>query len=139
MSIVAAVWLWLAGPGRVGTFVRRWGRRGEDWVADRINRTTWRFGPVPRFTAGYGRWIVVVAGSLAAFGLLQPDHCDRAVAVRRSSAHHDRGRYPRPTEADRCTRGCDRLKFWPDASGLARLGRRTAVPGSVGLDGSLAA
>jgi hypothetical protein len=70
VSIVAAVWLWLAGPGRVGTFVRRWGRRGEDWVADRINRTTWRFGPVPRFFARYGMWIVVVAGVLAALALL---------------------------------------------------------------------
>ena len=70
VSIVAAAWLWLAGPGRVGTFVRRWGRRGEDWVADRINRTTWRFGPVPRFVARYGVWIVVVAGVLAAFALL---------------------------------------------------------------------
>jgi len=70
VSIVAAAWLWLAGPGRVGTFVRRWGRRGEDWVADRINRTTLRFGPVPRFAARYGVWIVVVAGVLAAFALL---------------------------------------------------------------------
>ena len=70
VSIVAAVWLWLAGPGRVGTFVRRWGRRGEDWVADRINRTTWRFGPVPGFTAHYGIWIVVVAGVVAVFALL---------------------------------------------------------------------
>ena len=70
VSIVAAVWLWLAGPGRVGTFVRRWGRRAEDWAADRINRTTWRFGPVPRFVAHYGMWIVVVAGILAAFALL---------------------------------------------------------------------
>lgn len=70
VSIVAAVWLWLAGPGRVGTFVRRWGRRGEDWAADRINRTTWRFGPVPRFVARYGMWIVIVAGVLATFALL---------------------------------------------------------------------
>ena len=70
VSIVAAVWLWLAGPGWVGSFVRRWGRRGEDWVADRINRTTWRFGPVPGFTAHYGIWIVVVAGVVAAFALL---------------------------------------------------------------------
>ena len=70
VSIVAAVWLWLAGPGRVGTFVRHWGRRGEDWAADRINRTTWRFGPVPRFVAHYGLWIVLVAGVLAAFALL---------------------------------------------------------------------
>ena len=70
VSIVAAVWLWLAGPGRVGTFVRRWGRRAEDWAADSINRTTWRFGPVPRFSAHYGMWIVIVAGVLAAFALL---------------------------------------------------------------------
>jgi hypothetical protein len=70
VSVVAAVWLWLAGPGRVGTFVRRWGRRAEDWTADRINRTRWRFGPVPRFTARYGMWIVIVAGVLAAFALL---------------------------------------------------------------------
>ena len=70
VSIVAAVWLWLAGPGRVGTFVRRWGGRAEDWAADRINRTTWRFGPVPRFVAHFGMWIVVVAGVLAAFALL---------------------------------------------------------------------
>jgi hypothetical protein len=70
VSIVAAVWLWLAGPGRVGTFVRRWGRRGEDWAADRINQTTWRFGPVPRFLARYGMWIVIAAGVLAAFALL---------------------------------------------------------------------
>jgi hypothetical protein len=70
VSIVAAVWLWLAGPGRVGTFLRRWGRRGEGWAADRINSTTWRFGPVPRFAARYGIWIVAVASVLAAFALL---------------------------------------------------------------------
>jgi hypothetical protein len=70
VSIVAAVWLWLAGPGRVGTFLRRWGRRGQVWSADRIDRTALRFGPVPRFTARYGRWIVLVAGILAAYGLL---------------------------------------------------------------------
>jgi len=70
VSIVAAVWLWLAGPGRVGTFVRHWGGRAEDWAAHRINRTTWRFGPFPRFVAHYGMWIVVVAGVLAAFALL---------------------------------------------------------------------
>ncbi len=29
VSIVAAVWLWLAVPGRVGTFVRRWGLRAR--------------------------------------------------------------------------------------------------------------
>ncbi len=71
VSIVAAVWLWLAGPGRVGTFLRRWGHRGEAWIADRINRTRLRFGPVPRFTARYGGWIVAAAGIVAAYGLLQ--------------------------------------------------------------------
>ena len=70
VSIVAAIWLWLAGPGRVGTFLRRWGRRGEDWIAGRINRTRLHFGPVPHFTARYGGWIVAVVGIVAAFGLL---------------------------------------------------------------------
>jgi hypothetical protein len=70
VSIVAAVWLWLAGPGLVGRFLRRWAQRGEQWIADRLNRTTLRFGPVPRFTAGNGTRVVVVAGVLAAFGLL---------------------------------------------------------------------
>ncbi len=70
ISIVAAVWLWLAGPGRVGTFLRRWGSRGEDWLAGRLNRTNLTFGPVPRFTARHGRWIVIGAAILAAFGFL---------------------------------------------------------------------
>ena len=70
VSIVAAVWLWLAGPGRVGTFLRRWGRRGEDWIADRINQTSLRLGPVPHLTARYGAWIVAVVGIIAAYGLL---------------------------------------------------------------------
>jgi hypothetical protein len=70
VSVVAAVWLWLAGPGRVGSFLRGWAQRGERWIADQINRTRLRFGPVPRFTARYGSWIVIVAGVLAAYGLL---------------------------------------------------------------------
>jgi hypothetical protein len=70
VAIVAAVWLWLAGPGRVGTFLRHWGRRGEDWIAKQINRTRLRFGPVPHFVARYGVWIVAVVGVVAAYGLL---------------------------------------------------------------------
>ena len=70
VSVVAAAWLWLAGPGWVGTFIRRWGGRGEQWIADRINRTTLGFGSVPDFTARYGTWIVIAVGILAAFGLL---------------------------------------------------------------------
>jgi hypothetical protein len=70
VSIVAAVWLYLAGPSWIGRFIRRWGQRGEDWIAHGINRTTLRFGPVPRFTNRYGTWFVVAAGVLAAFGLL---------------------------------------------------------------------
>jgi hypothetical protein len=70
VSIVAAVWLYLAGPSWIGRFIRRWGQRGEDWIAHGINRTTLRFGPVPRFTNRYGTWFVIAAGVLAAFGLL---------------------------------------------------------------------
>jgi hypothetical protein len=70
VSTVAAVWLWLAGPGRVGRGLRRLTLRAEQWLADRMIRTTLRFGPVPRFTARYGSWIVIAAGILAAFGLL---------------------------------------------------------------------
>jgi hypothetical protein len=79
VSIVAAVWLWLAGPGPVGTFLRRWGRRGEEWIANRINRTSLRFGPVPHFTARYGRWIVAVVGVMAAYGLLRSPTIGTAV------------------------------------------------------------
>jgi hypothetical protein len=71
VSIVAAVWLWLIGPGRVGTFLWGWGRRGESWIANRINRTSLRFGPVPQFAARYGRWIVAGVGIVAAYGLLR--------------------------------------------------------------------
>lgn len=70
VSIVAAAWLWLAGPGWVGTRLRRWGGRGGQWIADRMNQTTLRFGPIPYFITRFGTWIVIAAGILAAFGLL---------------------------------------------------------------------
>jgi hypothetical protein len=79
VSIVAVVWLWLAGPGWVGRFIRRWGQRGEDWIAGLINRTTLRFGPVPHFVNRYGTWFVVAAGVLAAFGLLMSPTVTTAV------------------------------------------------------------
>jgi hypothetical protein len=70
VSVVAAIVLWLAGPGRVGTVLRRWARRTAVWIANRIDHTGLQFGPVPRFTARYGIWIVALAGVLAAYGLL---------------------------------------------------------------------
>ncbi len=70
VAAIAVIWLWLAGPGRVGRFLRHWGMRGEQFLADRLDRANVRFGPVPRFLRRFGTAIIIVAGVLAAFGLL---------------------------------------------------------------------
>ena len=63
----------LAGrPGsRRGRTLRRWGRRGEQAVADRLDRAGLKFGPVARFAARFGTPVVIGLGLLAGWGLLR--------------------------------------------------------------------
>ncbi len=71
VGVVAMVWLWLAGPGRVGRFVRRWGERGEQSVADRLERTNLRLGPVSEFADRFGTAVIIGFAILAAWGFLR--------------------------------------------------------------------
>lgn len=59
VSVVAIVWLWLAGPGRVGQALRRWGRRAEEFVAGRLGAGNLRLDPVARFARRFGTAIIV--------------------------------------------------------------------------------
>ena len=71
VGVVAVVWLWLAGPGRVGRTLRRWGRRGEQAVADRLDRAGLKVGPVARFAARFGTPLIIGLGLVAGWGLLR--------------------------------------------------------------------
>jgi hypothetical protein len=71
VAVVAIIWLWLAGPGRVGRLLRHWGQRAEQSVADRLERTNLRFGPVPRFVARYGTAVIIGFAILAGWGFLR--------------------------------------------------------------------
>lgn len=71
VAVVAIIWLWLAGPGRVGRLLRHWGQRAEQSVADRLERTNLRLGPVSRFAARYGTAVIIGFAILAGWGLLR--------------------------------------------------------------------
>jgi hypothetical protein len=71
VGVVAIAWLWLAGPGRVGRFLRNWGQRAEQSVADRLERANLRFGPVPRFADRFGTAVLIGFANLAAWGFLR--------------------------------------------------------------------
>jgi hypothetical protein len=65
-SVVAIVWVWLAGPGRAGSAVRRATGHGFQRLADGLG---WRHGGFAAFVDRYHGWIYAVLG-VAGFVIL---------------------------------------------------------------------
>lgn len=65
--IVVAIWAWLAGPGRVGTAVRRGTGRGFQWIATEVG---WQRSGFLAAVERYRLWIYLVLGVLGAIILL---------------------------------------------------------------------
>jgi hypothetical protein len=68
--LILAVWLFLAGPGRIGRGLRRLVARGEDLAGTGIARAGWHPTGLARFLRRYGRWLAVALGVLAAIFML---------------------------------------------------------------------
>lgn len=78
VGLVAAVWLWLAGPGVAGRFLRRWIGRGERALAEGLDRTSLRLGGTRRFAARFGTLVIAVLGAVAFWYFLLAPSVGRA-------------------------------------------------------------
>jgi hypothetical protein len=70
VALIIAVWLYLAGPGRVGRGVRGLLGRGEQFAGDGIARAGWRPTGAARVLRRYARWLGWALGIAAALVLL---------------------------------------------------------------------
>lgn len=62
LSLLAALWLWLAGPGWVGRHLRALVGIGEDWAARSLHHTDLRWEPAGVFLRRWRRWFYLGIG-----------------------------------------------------------------------------
>ncbi len=70
IMVIAVLWLFLAGPGRIGRGARGLVARGEDLAGGAIGHAGWHPTPVGNFLHRYGRWLGWLLGAAAILILL---------------------------------------------------------------------
>lgn len=70
LTVIIAIWLFLAGPGKIGTGLRRLVGKGEEITGRAIARAGWRPVGLSGYIHRYQRWFFAGLGVLAAVILL---------------------------------------------------------------------
>lgn len=81
VAVLGALWLWLAGPGRVPVAFRRLANRGPNAAAAAIGRAGWSLHGAGRFAARFQAWIGGVIALLALWLVLRNPSVATAVWV----------------------------------------------------------